>query len=91
MRVRMLTSMAGATISRKKGDIYDLPEDKAQRLIDAGFAEPVQGAAQRETAAVKPDEVRHLGGGWYELPNGQRVQGRAEAERVMRESGVNGT
>ena len=30
-------------------------------------------------------DARHVGGGWYELPNGERVQGRDAAEERLNE------
>lgn len=30
------------------------------------------------------DEPKHVGGGWWELPSGERVQGREAAEEAMR-------
>lgn len=38
-------------------------------------------------ATVKP---KALGGGWYLLPNGERVQGKAKAAERMKELGSNG-
>lgn len=78
--------MAGDKVSRGKGEIYDMEETKAKRLIQKGFAEPVR--EQRETATAQPyatrEYPRHTGGGWYELPNGEKVQGKEEAERRMK-------
>ena len=82
MRIKMLSASAGANVSRRKGEIYDVEDAKAKRMIDAGVAEEAP-AQKRETADFKPAELRHLGGGWYELPNGEKVQGREEAQRRM--------
>jgi len=54
MRVRMLQCMAGDRIVYNVGDVCDMPSESAQRLIDAGFAEPASGAV--ETASVDPGE-----------------------------------
>lgn len=86
--------MAGPYTSRKKGDIVELSEKKAKSFINRGFAVAVESqqkpSQQRETATVKPQETRqeypkHIGGGWYELSSGEKVQGKEEAER--KESG----
>lgn len=42
--------------------------------------------------AVKPEGERaiypkHVGGGWYELPDGSRVQGKEDAEQAIAETG----
>lgn len=50
------------------------------------------GGRARETASIRPveraaevsAEPKHVGGGWYELPNGERVQGKAAAQEAMR-------
>ena len=31
---------------------------------------------------VKQDFPKHVGGGWYELSNGEKVQGKQEAEEA---------
>lgn len=58
--------------------------------MEARCVEPVGGT---ETAKTKPAEEtatarealepKHVGGGWYQLPGGERVKGRAEARRRM--------
>lgn len=37
-----------------------------------------------KTKIVTP-EIKHTGGGWYELPNGQKVQGKEAAEKALKE------
>lgn len=39
MKLRMLTGMEGPTVSRVAGDVVDVPDAEAERLVDAGFAE----------------------------------------------------
>ena len=56
MRVRMLTSMAGPRFSRDFGQLVEMEKDEAKRLIERGFAEPVQ--EKRETATRRPRETR---------------------------------
>jgi len=85
MRIKMLSASAGANVSRRKGEIYDVEDAKAKRMIDAGVAEEAP-AQKRETADFKPAELRHLGGGWYEV-NGQKVQGKEQAEQLLKEGG----
>lgn len=59
MKVRLLTSLAGAYGAYSSGDEYECSADEAGRLIERGFAEPIR-EAPRETAAVtrKPSKAR---------------------------------
>ena len=45
-RVRMLTSIAGATWAADRGDEIDISGDLADRLVARGQAEPVPTAAE---------------------------------------------
>lgn len=54
MKVRMLQCMAGDRVVYNVGDVCEFDAEAAQRLIDAGFAEPSTGKV--ETAAVSPGE-----------------------------------
>ena len=50
--------------------------------------EPVEGPI-----IVKPpfyEAVTHIGGGWYELPNGKRIQGKESAQAEYERSDNNG-
>lgn len=53
MKVRMLTGLSGPTYSLTTGDEADFPDDEAIRLIEAGYAAPVE-RSRRETATKKP-------------------------------------
>jgi len=44
MQIIMTTSIVGNFTCLTQGQIYDLPTDRAQELIDIGKAEPVQSA-----------------------------------------------
>lgn len=71
------------TLSRRAGD-----DMVARRLVV-----PIDRAASPETATRTPQEravtreatPRHVGGGWYELPGGERVRGREAAMQRMQE------
>jgi hypothetical protein len=62
---------------------------KEPEIIFTG--EPEEEATQSSDPAKFEDDVKYLGGGWYELPNKERVQGKESArdvyEAYMRESG----
>lgn len=53
MKIKMLVSMAGPSM-REPGQIIEVGEEEAARLIAAGFAVPERG--EIETATVEPPE-----------------------------------
>ncbi|WP_227397348.1 hypothetical protein [Jeotgalibacillus aurantiacus] len=56
----------------KKDDLYtNTSQTRIDELIDKGFLV----AADAEVKA----ELKHLGGGHYELPNGEKVRGKEKA------------
>lgn len=68
MKIRMLTSMSGPKISLNRGDAHECDDDEAQRLIDAGAAEPfdaaptpddakLEAAAAERAASIAADEA----------------------------------
>lgn len=55
----------------KRGDSYSHKSDKRIAfLIEEGFLDKEE---------VDPEFPKHTGGGWYELSNGEKVQGKEEA------------
>lgn len=73
-----------------RGDTPNLPDETADRLIAAGFAEPLDAEDQREAEAQETQEsedddagIVHVGGGTYELPDGRRVRGRDAAMKAL--------
>jgi hypothetical protein len=63
-----------------KDDFYTHKDsDRINLLLDKGFIRELQ---------KKPPEskIKHVGGGYYELPNGERIQGKEEAIKAL-ESG----
>ncbi len=48
MKVKLLVSMAGAE-TRHAGDIHECDAAEAARLIEAGYAEPIEPVAERAT------------------------------------------
>jgi len=53
MKIRMLTSIAGAGFSRGPGEEWDTDDKQAIRLINAGYAVPVVEKVV-ETATLQP-------------------------------------
>ncbi|MDT0163824.1 hypothetical protein [Bacillus sp. AG4(2022)] len=55
----------------RKGDLYEHSDaDRVAFLVDSGYLEAEE---------VKIKFPKHTGGGWYELSNGEKVQGKDEA------------
>ena len=42
-----------------------------------------------QTKVITP-EIKHAGGGWYELPDGSKVKGKEAAEKALKEMVGNG-
>lgn len=64
MKVQILVSMGGqgGAWPANNGDVRDLDDAEAQRLIAAGYAAPLkEGASTRETATIEAPET--AGGG----------------------------
>lgn len=55
MKIKFTTSMAGAFWTHGPGDEAHLPEDEAQRLVEAGYAVPVKDVVIEK--AVLPNPV----------------------------------
>jgi hypothetical protein len=53
MKIELLTSRASAGGSQNRGDVIDVSDDEAKRLIEAGQATPVRSAVKPETATPK--------------------------------------
>jgi len=67
---------------RRIGDIYETDDTaRAKFLQGKGHL----GAMIEEAPPVEPEqkEPKHVGGGWYELPSGERVKGKEEAIAAM--------
>jgi len=75
VRIKIKQGLAGPAYSYSKGDIVEFPKKEAIRLCEAGIAQPVKEKVT-ETASKFP---KHTGGGWYELSNGEKVQGKEHA------------
>lgn len=58
MKVKMLVSLAGPEVSLSAGDVVDLPDDEAKRLIEADppIAIPVAIEQPTEKRNVKADK-----------------------------------
>lgn len=82
---------------RKAGEPYVPPsKERADELLAKGFItavgppdpvespEPKAQLAELEATTEPPADIKRVGGGWYELPNGERVRGKPEALAALR-------
>jgi len=75
MKIKMLKTSASPSGNFSAGQIYTLPEQRAKSLIKSGAAVALESAVkppELENATNK--EAVHLGGGWYQLPDGSKVR-----------------
>lgn len=70
------------------GSRYVADEERVQYLTEQGYAD---GATEVASSVSNPDEKseldefpKHVGGGFYELPNGEKVKGKETAEEAMK-------
>lgn len=65
------------------GDSYNLNDEKrVAYLIEKGF---LSGKSERKSDSGVSEFPKHTGGGWYELSNGEKVQGKDEAATAEKE------
>lgn len=58
----------------KKDDSYShKDDDRIAFLIKEGYLE------EKSKQPPQEKKIKHTGGGWYELPNGEKVKGKKEA------------
>lgn len=68
--------------------VYEIDDDQRGKYLQSkGYVGP---AIEEPPVDTKPpgapeDELKHVGGGYYELPDGRRVRGREEALKAMDE------
>ena len=78
MQIRMARSCAGPAGSFRKGEIMDVGPDIEKKLalefLNAGLA-----IAVADVGAQTTEYPVHVGGGWYETSDGNRVRGKEAA------------
>lgn len=99
MRVRHKVAWRGSpngirVIQYQAGEVDDLPASLYETAVREGWAEPEGKAkpAPENRARAAPSNrardapaIKSVGGGWYELPSGERVRGREAAEARLNE------
>jgi nitrogen fixation protein len=86
MDIRYKRSAAGSGRRIKKGDIErNVPEHIGWALIANGWAEEVKPLPKSEPtpAVIERAALVHEGAGWYTLPDGRRIRGKAAAEAAL--------
>jgi len=58
MRVKLLQSRATAAGAENRGDVIEVPDAEAVRMIEAGQAEPIRSAATPEKAVRRSKAER---------------------------------
>ncbi|MGM0882603.1 MAG: hypothetical protein ACQEXQ_16370 [Bacillota bacterium] len=91
IKIKMNTLSAGPEGTLHQGGIYSLPVDEAKELVDGKYAIYVEQepADQEDEEKDLTDEeilaqLQHVGGGTYELPDGERVKGKEDAITALR-------
>ena len=51
MKVELLVSRSGVDGAQNRGDVIDVSDNEAKRMIEAGQAVPVRSAAKAETTS----------------------------------------
>ncbi len=73
------------------GEAMPVPDKEIAKVLQS---RGILGGPVRETASVKPPETamkpkaepKHLGGGYYLLPSGEKVRGKKAAEEKIKEA-----
>ena len=73
--------LPAAELTVNRGESIEIPDEHVSGL----FGQPDWHTDDPAALEALGDDERlnHVGGGWYELPNGERVQGREEALRAL--------
>lgn len=67
-------------IEKEPSDITPV-EVKADEIVDEIFEEDEQTESNDTMSDWK---IKHIGGGWWELPNSERVKGKEDAENALK-------
>lgn len=74
MKIIFKESIAGPNYAYGPGESAEFEQKQAIRFCEAGIAYPAK-EKQTETSSFP----KHTGGGWHELSDGSKVQGKEEA------------
>lgn len=57
MKIKLLVSRVGPAGAQNRGDVIEVGDAEATRMIEAGQAEPVRGSAPETTAKASKGET----------------------------------
>jgi hypothetical protein len=67
------------------GSFYETKdENRATYLQEQGYLGEVDDVSSNTENDIN-SEIKSLGSGWYQLPNGDKVQGKEKAEEALKE------
>ncbi len=88
MRVKMKKTSASSAGVFLNNHEYDLETEFAESLVAVGAAvslEPQEKDFEEDHEDDPESLLKHVGGGYYELPNSERVKGKEKAEKALEE------
>lgn len=100
MKYRVIAEYVDLESGRRQhpGDVVDVNEERAETLQQKGLIGQAPISGDPEVASVSPvpdnpkgpgaggkDELKHVGGGFYELPDGRRIKGKEAALAALAE------
>jgi len=88
VKVKMRTLAAGPDGVRPAGSVIDVTGAEGQSLIDGGYAEALNKVVETATVSAPEnqdllDKLEKMRGGYYKLPNGEKVHGKRKALEVL--------
>lgn len=95
MKVKLLKLLALGGQTAAKGTVVDVLPAEGKALVKKGYAVEVENSeGQASDQASNSDQtkvevtqlgttLKDLGGGWYLLPNGEKVQGKEDATAAL--------
>lgn len=90
MMVKMLRKRSTPRRTYSAEETVDLPKGLAEAWISMGIAEAPKKEVSHETESprdasmARAQEIRHVGAGWYELPNGKKIRGKEKAKEAVK-------
>ncbi|MBO8183768.1 MAG: hypothetical protein H0Z28_13430 [Archaeoglobus sp.] len=91
MKVQVIRPARLNGVDIEPGKIVDLDNQLANNWIRLGFGKPIgKGKAAEPNDSEKAtgedtEWPKPLGAGWYQLPNGEKVQGKKKAIEAVKE------